>query len=174
MSNIIHYLDDFFTIGSPHTVECISNLTALRTAFDVLGVPLDVHKTVGPATSIIFLGVNLDSCNLQLSLLEEKLRDLKALIQSWVGRKVTTARDLKSLVGKLENACKVVCPGRSFPRRMIDLLWGVKSNRRLVRFKFVLSLGPAVVAPLSIRLEWHVSVGWKIPRVSPARCGGSL
>ena len=82
MSNIIHYLDDFFTIGSPHTVECISNLTALCTAFDVLGVPLDVHKTVGPATSIIFLGVNLDSCNLQLSLLEEKLRDLKALIQS--------------------------------------------------------------------------------------------
>ena len=46
---------------------------------------------------------------------------------------MTTARDLKFLVGKLENACKVVRPGRSFLRRMIDLLRGVKSNRRLVR-----------------------------------------
>eukprot|EP00731_Ephydatia_muelleri_P013916 Em0007g1226a len=42
-------------------------------------------------------------------------------------------RDLRSLVGKLENACKVVRPGRSFLRRMIDLLRGVKSNRRLIR-----------------------------------------
>ena len=133
VSNILHYLDDFFTIGAPHTVECISNLAALRTTFDVLGVPLAEHKTVGPATSIVFLGVNLDSCSLQLSLPEVKLRDLKALIQAWVGKKVTTARDLKSLVGKLENACKVVRPGRSFLRRMIDLLRGVKSNRRLVR-----------------------------------------
>ena len=133
VSNILHYLDDFFTIGSPHTVECISNLAALRTTFNDLGVPLAEHKTVGPATSIVFLGINLDSCSLQLSLPEEKLRELKALIQSWVARKVTTARDLKSLVGKLENACKVVRPGRSFLRRMIDLLRGVKSNRRLVR-----------------------------------------
>ncbi|KAL5510124.1 hypothetical protein EMCRGX_G005615 [Ephydatia muelleri] len=39
---------------------------------------------------------------------------------------------MRSLVGKLENACKVVRPGRSFLRRMIDLLRGVKSNRRLI------------------------------------------
>eukprot|EP00731_Ephydatia_muelleri_P006555 Em0003g803a len=82
------------------------------------------HKTVGPATSIVFLGINLDSCSLQLSLPEEKLRDLKALIQSWVGRKVTTAKDLKSLVGKLENACKVVRPGR--------LEWRVSGGRKIL------------------------------------------
>eukprot|EP00731_Ephydatia_muelleri_P016296 Em0009g720a len=124
VSNILHYLDDFFTIGSPHTVECISNLAALRTIFNDLGVPLAEHKTVGPATSIVFLGINLDSCSLQLSLPEEKLRDLKALIQSWVARKVTTARDLKSLVGKLENACKVVRPGR--------LEWRVSGGRKIL------------------------------------------
>ena len=54
VSNIIHYLDDFFNIGSPHMVECISNLTALRIAFDILGAPLAEHKTVGPAKSIVF------------------------------------------------------------------------------------------------------------------------
>ena len=64
VSNILHYLDDFFTIGSPHTVEYISNLAALRTTFDDLGVPLAEHKTVGPATSIVFIGNNLDSCSL--------------------------------------------------------------------------------------------------------------
>lgn len=41
---------------------------------------------------------------------------------------MTTARDLKSLVGKLKNACKVARPGRSFLRRMLALLHGVKYN----------------------------------------------
>lgn len=31
VSNIIHYLDDFFIIGSPHTSKCINNVATLHT-----------------------------------------------------------------------------------------------------------------------------------------------
>lgn len=65
-----------------------------------------------------------------LRLPEEKL---KALILGWLGKKVTVARDLKSLGGKLEHACRVVRPGRSFMRRMLDLLSGVKFSHRHIR-----------------------------------------
>ncbi len=34
-------------------------------------------------------------------------------------------KDLESLIGHLNHACKVVRPGRSFPRRMIDLLHAI-------------------------------------------------
>ena len=107
VSIVIHYLDDFFIIGSPLNAECINNLVSLHADFGDLRVPLAEHKMVGPSTSIVFLGVNLDLINLQLSLPDEKLKELKVLIPSWVGRKVTTTRDLKSLVRKLENTCKV-------------------------------------------------------------------
>ena len=43
-------------------------------------------------------------------------------LQEWGDRKVCTRKELESLVGLLNHACKVVHPGRSFLRRMIDLL----------------------------------------------------
>ena len=44
------------------------------------------------------------------------------MLQQWGDRKVCTRRDLESLIGMLNHACKVVRAGRSFLRRMIDLL----------------------------------------------------
>eukprot|EP00731_Ephydatia_muelleri_P010115 Em0005g701a len=54
------------------------------------------HKTAGPLT---FLGVEIDSEQLTLRLPEEKLTEIRALILSWLHKKVAVARDLKSLVG---------------------------------------------------------------------------
>eukprot|EP00731_Ephydatia_muelleri_P006682 Em0003g930a len=110
-----------------------SAATTSSSVFQRLGVPIAEHKTAGPSSKIIFLGVEIDSQQLTLRLPEEKLVELRALISLWLYKKVAVARNLKSVVGKLENACKVVRPGRSFLRRMLDLLRGVHSNRRLIR-----------------------------------------
>ena len=129
----LHYLDDFMVFGAPDSSECSDYLLILRSVFWRLGVPIAEHKTAGPSSKITFLGVEIDSQQLTLRLPEEKLTELRALVSSWLYKKVAVARDLKSVVGKLENACKVVRPGRSFLRRMLDLLRGVHSNRRLIR-----------------------------------------
>ena len=52
----------------------------------------------------------------------EKLCALQELIQSWCDRRWCTRRQLESLIGHLHHAAKVVWPGRTFLRRMIDLL----------------------------------------------------
>ena len=133
----LHYLDDFMVFGAPDSSECSDYLLILRSVFWRLGVSIAEHKTAGPSSKITFLGVEIDSQQLTLRLPEEKLTELRALVPLWLYKKVAVARDLKSVVGKLENACKVVRPGRSFLRRMLDLLRGVHSNRRLIRLSEV-------------------------------------
>lgn len=39
---------------------------------DVLGVPIQGEKTEGPSTTLIFLGIELDTVNMEARLPEEK------------------------------------------------------------------------------------------------------
>ena len=159
VGNMLDYLDDFMVFGAPDSSECADYLMIVRSVFQRLGVPIAEHKTAGPLPVMTFLGVEIDSEQLTLRLPEEKLTEIRALILSWLHKKVAVARDLKSLVGKLENACKVVRPGRSFLRRMLDLLRGVHSNRRLIRLS---------EAFRSDVLWWHTFLeGWNSMSMIP-------
>lgn len=119
---LYHYLDDFLTAGRPGTRECSQSVLALRALFDRLGIPIAEDKLEGPACSLSFLGIVIDSMAMELRLPNKKLSELKTLIGEWKSRRSCRKRDLQSLVGKLQHACKVVQPGRSFLRRMFELL----------------------------------------------------
>ena len=64
----------------------------------------------------------MDSQTGILRLPADKLQRLTSVLQEWGDRKVCTRRELESLIRLLNHACKVVRPGRTFLRRMIDLL----------------------------------------------------
>ena len=87
---------------------------------------LVAHKREGPTTCITFLGILIDMVAGQLRLPPEKLSRLCGLLQEWGDRKSSTRKELESLVGHLNHACKVVRSGRSFLRCMFDLLHAVK------------------------------------------------
>jgi len=55
-----------------------------------------------------------------------KLVELQHLIKSWESQRSCTRRDLESLVGKLAHASQVVQPGKTFMRRMFELLAGTR------------------------------------------------
>ena len=126
VSVLLHYLDDFLTMGKENTQECQCNLEKLINLCHCLGVPLKWQKLEGPATSLTFLGILLDTRKMEMRLLEEKLRDLKELITRWMGRKSGKKRDFLSLIGKLSHATKIIVPGRIFLRRMIQVAHRVK------------------------------------------------
>ena len=117
---VMHYLDDFLTLASSES-ECASNLEHLQMAFAHIGVPLAKEKLEGPCTTICFLGVTLDSVLLEARLPEDKLTNIKNSLATWASRQTSTKRELLSLIGHLSFAAKVVPPGRTFLRRMIDL-----------------------------------------------------
>ena len=98
-----------------------------------LGLPLHPDKTVGPSTCLTTLGIELNSILQIARLPTAKLLDLKLLLREWSSRKWCTRVQLESLIGKLHHACLVVLPGRTFLRRMINLLSAFRSRDHPVR-----------------------------------------
>ena len=130
---VIHYLDDFLVIGAPGSRECVSALTTLLRVFGRLGLPIAVNKLEGPVTCLTFLGFELDSMAMEIRLPPAKLAELQSILASWSGRRSCCKKELESLVGKLAHACKVVRPGKTFLRRMFELLSGVRQPHHHVR-----------------------------------------
>ena len=77
VSFLIHYLDDFLTMGPPASLTCQYNLDTIVQICDYLGVPLALEKVEGPATTLPFLGIVLDTVKMEARLPEEKLKKLR-------------------------------------------------------------------------------------------------
>lgn len=116
-----HYIDNFLTMGTPGTEECERNLSIIVDWCNWGGLPLKLPKVVGPATTIEFLGIILDTQRMEICLSEERVQQLTLLLEEWAEKRTCRKRDLLSLIGKLAHACKVVRVGRIFLRRMIIL-----------------------------------------------------
>ena len=132
-SGIMHYLDDFLVVGAPNPSECAATLTTLLRVFDRLGLPVALEKLEGPLSCLVFLGFELDSEAMTIRLPQLKLRELQFCIKSWIGRKSCRKKDLESLVGKLAHASQVVQPGKTFMRRMFELLAGTRLAHHHIR-----------------------------------------
>lgn len=113
---VLHYLDDFLTVGAPDSQECHQNLDRLIQLCEA------IEKVGGPASSLAFLGILLDTLRMEARLPEEKLKKIQDKVRAWLLKKNATKR----LVGLLQHAAKVVRPGRSFVRRMFMVAAKVK------------------------------------------------
>ena len=122
VTHIDHYLDDYITMGAPGTSECQHNLSIMLDKCEALGVPIAPEKLVGPSSCLTFLGIEIDTDEGVMRLPAEKLARIQSQVCSWSQRQVCRRRQLESLIGLLQHACRVVRPGRSFLRHMISLL----------------------------------------------------
>ena len=107
------YLDDFPTIGPPGSADCGRTLYLIIDC-RYLGIPLALEKEEGPATMLDFLGITLDTVQMEAWLPDDKLSRIRNDIRAWLGRKTVTKREILSLVGMLQHAGKVVRGGRTF------------------------------------------------------------
>ncbi len=119
---LFHYLDDFLTMGPPNSPICQSYVDTAFAVFPRHGLPLHVEKCEGPASTLVFLGIELDSVQQMARLPPDKVDRILRLLQSWSRKSTCTRRELESLIGSLHHTCHVVVPGRTFLRCMIDLL----------------------------------------------------
>ena len=106
----------------PDSSQCQESLDILDRECEALGVPTAAHKRDGPTTCLVFLGIIIDTQLGELRLPADKLARLVTLLEEWGDRKACARKELESLIGLLNHACKVVRSGRSFLRRMIDML----------------------------------------------------
>ena len=126
-------IDDFLLLA--HSVEqCHHDIMAYVSLCKQIGVPLAPSKTVGPSSSIPFLGIILDAVHMEARLPDDKLEKARSLLLAFQSKQKVTIKELQSLIGVLNVACSVVVPGRAFLRQLIYLTMGVhKPHIRLTR-----------------------------------------
>lgn len=94
LQTVHHYLDDFIFIGKPNTNQCNFLMSTFQEICNGVGVPLNEDKTVQPTTCLIFLGLEIDTVNMQIRIPQNKVRELANLLLYWPGvkRKSTIVR----------------------------------------------------------------------------------
>jgi len=129
----LHYLDDFLFLATPNSRQGQQILLIVLETLRRLGVPIAVHKTEGPSSILIFLGILIDTHNFELRLPAEKLGRLQDTIRQWVGRHSCTRSELESLLGHLLHAATVIRQGRVFLRQLFPLLALDRAPHHIIR-----------------------------------------
>ena len=130
---LLHYLDDFFFAGPAGAPICKQSLETAVPLCASLGLPVAPHKVEGPSTTLIFLGIEIDSQKFELRLPVDKLHRLQSLIREWSSKKSASKHQLQSFIGHLSHAAAVVRPGRTFTRELIRTASIPKRSFHLVR-----------------------------------------
>ena len=123
-TSVVHVLDDFLFI-SPTYGLCLSALETFQDICRKLGVPLAPDKTVGPVTSLPFLGIGLDTVKMQTFIPQDKINRMLSDTDLLLHSKSVTLRKLQSVNGLLNFACQVLPSARAFLRSLFDLTVGV-------------------------------------------------
>ena len=131
-SGISHILDDFIFVGPPHTDCCNRCLVFFIDLCKRLGIPIKHSKTCPPSTSVVVHGVLFDTVKMEARLPEDKIDKLK-LLNLFQSKRKATLRELQSLVGYLNFACKAIVPGRAFKRRISNLIIGTTKSYHHIR-----------------------------------------
>ena len=75
-ADLIHYLDDFLLAGPPGQPTCSESTDTMLRVCERLGIPVALDKLEGPATTITFLGITIDTTLQQLRLPPDKLQEI--------------------------------------------------------------------------------------------------
>ena len=133
ISAVLHYLDDFFFCGPAHSSICEHFLKVAIALCEQLGLPVAMEKVFGPSTTLIFLGIEIDSIQQVKRLPHDKLVRLQSLIKSWSSKRMASKHQLQQLLGHLNHAAVVVKPGRLFVHNLIEAVKRLKHQRQMVR-----------------------------------------
>ena len=131
-NRICHYMDDFF-ICSPKdetgSQSCQAVLDTFSSVCAKFGVPLAPDKTIGPASKLTFLGLQIDSDFQTVSIPLEKITSIKSKVERAISAPQISLRDLQSLIGSLSFVCRAISPGRAFLRRLIDQTCNIRNPK---------------------------------------------
>ena len=66
VQDLLHYLDDYFTIALQHSLVCANNISAMITMSKEFGFAVNPKKVTKPATTINFLGIDIGSVAMEV------------------------------------------------------------------------------------------------------------
>ena len=120
VQDLLHYLDDYFTVGPPHSLVCANNISAMITTCEELGFAVNPKKVTKLATTTNFLGIDIDSVTMEAQIDQTHLYETVSLLKDIMGCWSATKQSILSLIGKLHFMCHVCWPGRAFLHHIIE------------------------------------------------------
>ncbi len=118
---VVVLLDDFLLLESTKK-RCQLALETLLQLLRKLGFAISYSKVVSPTQKLCFLGINICTVTLTLSLPTDKVVKFMDLLKDFSVRKRASLRQMQSLAGRLNWASQVVRGGRTYLRRVLDLM----------------------------------------------------
>ena len=119
-SRIVNYLDDFLIVAESAS-ECLRARNIVTSVITLLGFEVSWKKVTDPSQKTTFLGINIDSVAMELSLPMAKVEKLSATIQCLIEKGSATKKELECVGGLVSHCSYVVRGGRTFSRRIFDL-----------------------------------------------------
>lgn len=117
-----HYIDDFFACVRSKK-KAWRLYKALFNLMTELGIPTQEKKCTPPNTRAKVLGWIYDTLLQCVELPPKKRLDLIKIIERLLKTQRSDKKSLEQLIGKLQNASKVVFPGKAFVRRLEAVLY---------------------------------------------------
>ncbi|KAM9319605.1 uncharacterized protein PAF06_003991 [Gastrophryne carolinensis] len=121
------------SISCSYFEACELILASMLEVFRGFGVPVAHEKTEGPASSIKFLGIEIDTVEGVCRLPADKVQDLETGLEGILGLRKIRLKQLQSVLGKLNFACRVLPMGRVFMRRLSLATVGIKEPHHFIR-----------------------------------------
>ena len=125
---VVVYLDDFLIVEQSWD-RCLAAQHCLLALLRNLGFAIAWEKVEGPSQVITFLGVEIDTVKDLLSLPKKKICEFESLVNDILSKKRISLKKLQSLAGKLNWAASVVRGGRTYLRRILDMMRPLKQSR---------------------------------------------
>ena len=122
---VVAYLDDFLIVSNSK-IECSTALATLIALLRSLGFSIAYEKTIGPCQRLTFLGIELNSVSLTMSLPEEKVVSFLSTLRAFRAQKRASCRQLQHLAGKLSWAANVIRGGRIYLQNVFDAIRTLK------------------------------------------------
>ncbi|XP_053376993.1 uncharacterized protein LOC128547809 [Mercenaria mercenaria] len=129
---VSHIIDDFISVNRLKST-CQASLTTFLNLCSDINIPIKHEKTCYPSQKAIVHGIEIDTCTLTAYLPGDKVSTLRRLLESAKRKKKIMLKDLQSLLGTLNFACKVIKPGRCFLRRLYDLTKGTTKPTHYIK-----------------------------------------
>lgn len=132
VTRVVNYLDDFCIISSNYDTACRHQRTVVA-ILRRMGFFVSFTKMASPARMTRFLGIDIDTVNLEMSLPQDKLQKLMKTLEILGDRRKATRHEIECLGGLLAHCSKVIKGGRTFCRRIYNSMEGVREPHFKIR-----------------------------------------
>ena len=124
----INYLDDLG--GAEKATEAEAGFKHLQEILKRMGLREAPNKTVFPCTVMVFLGIEVNTLTLTLTIPSDKRQEIQLVLKKWAKKEFATKNQTQKLAGLLNFACRCVRSGRVYLSRILNYLRSYNNEKQ--------------------------------------------